>query len=68
MNNAAREHLRTARDRFAAMDLTLWAKRAIAELAGTGETLRPRGHIVDEPLTSQETRVALLVGRGIDQP
>ena len=62
---AAREHLRTARDRFAAMDLTLWVKRATAELAGTGETLRPRGHIVDEPLTSQETRVALLVGRGM---
>ena len=62
---AAHEHLRTARDRFAAMDLTLWVKRATAELAGTGETLRPRGHIVDEPLTSQETRVALLVGRGM---
>ena len=62
---AAREHLRAARDRFASMDLTLWVKRATAELAGTGETLRRRGHIVDEPLTSQETRVALLVGRGM---
>ena len=36
-----------------------------AELAGTGETLRRRGHLVDEPLTSQETRVALLVSRGM---
>jgi DNA-binding CsgD family transcriptional regulator len=62
---AAREHLRSARERFTAMDLTLWVKRATAELAGTGETLRPRGHTVDEPLTSQETRVALLVGRGM---
>jgi DNA-binding NarL/FixJ family response regulator len=62
---AARQHLRTARDRFAAMDLTLWVKRATAELAATGETMRARGHVTDEPLTSQETRVALLVARGL---
>jgi DNA-binding CsgD family transcriptional regulator len=61
----AREHLRAARDSFASMDLTLWVKRATAELAATGETMRARGPIVDEALTSQETRVALLAGRGL---
>ena len=62
---AARIHLRGARDRFAAMDLTLWVQRAAGELAATGETARPRRHTGDEPLTSQETRVALLVGQGM---
>ena len=61
----ARAHLRGARDRFAAMDLTLWVQRAAGELAATGETARPRRHTGDEPLTSQETRVALLVGQGM---
>lgn len=62
---AARVHLRAARDAFAAMDLTLWAGRATAELAGSGETRRARGPVVEEPLTSQESRVALLVARGL---
>ena len=47
------------------MDLTLWAQRATAELASTGETARSRRHTGDEPLTSQETRVAILVGQGL---
>ena len=62
---AARTHLRRARDHFATMDLTLWAQRATAELASTGETARSRRHTGDEPLTSQETRVAILVGQGL---
>ncbi len=62
---AAREQLRAARDAFAAADLTLWAGRASDELAATGETARPRHPLPDEPLTSQETRVALLVARGM---
>jgi DNA-binding CsgD family transcriptional regulator len=62
---AARERLRAARDAFAAADLTLWAGRAADELAATGETARSRGPLAEEPLTSQETRVALLVARGL---
>jgi DNA-binding NarL/FixJ family response regulator len=47
------------------MDVTLWVQRATADLAGTGETARPRRHTADEPLTSQETRVAILAGQGL---
>ncbi len=50
---------------IAAMDLTLWVQRATAELAATGETVRPRRRVANAPLTSQETRVALLVARGL---
>jgi DNA-binding CsgD family transcriptional regulator len=60
---AAREHLRLAQDAFARMDLTHWAEQAAHELAATGATARKRG-TRDEPLTSQETRVALLVAQG----
>jgi DNA-binding NarL/FixJ family response regulator len=62
---AARTHLRAARDAFLAMDLTLWAQRCTAELAATGETVRHPGRGPVEPLTSQEARVAQLVGRGL---
>jgi DNA-binding NarL/FixJ family response regulator len=62
---AAREQLRAALDAFAAMDLTAWAQRAADELAATGATARPRRPLAAEPLTSQETRVALLVARGL---
>jgi DNA-binding NarL/FixJ family response regulator len=62
---AAREQLRAALDAFVAMDLTAWAQRAADELAATGVTARPRRPLASEPLTSQETRVALLVARGL---
>ncbi len=62
---AAREQLRSAVDAFTAMDLTAWQQRAAAELAATGASLRTAGHATTEPLTSQETRVALLVARGL---
>jgi DNA-binding CsgD family transcriptional regulator len=62
---AAREQLRVALDAFTAMDLTLWAQRAADELSATGATARPRRPLASEPLTSQETRVALLVARGL---
>jgi DNA-binding CsgD family transcriptional regulator len=62
---AAREQLRAAMDAFTAMDLTAWAQRAADELAATGATARPRRPLASEPLTSQETRVALLVARGL---
>jgi DNA-binding NarL/FixJ family response regulator len=47
------------------MDLTAWAQRAADELAATGATARPRRPLVSEPLTSQETRVAVLVASGL---
>ena len=66
---AARSHLETARVAFDAMDLTHWSGVATAELAATGATARRRaGAGADagqEPLTSQETRVALLAAKGM---
>jgi ATP/maltotriose-dependent transcriptional regulator MalT len=61
----AREHLRAAAGDFAAMDLTAWARRAEDELNATGESARPRQPFAQEPLTSQETRVALLAAQGL---
>ncbi|HET6529097.1 MAG TPA: LuxR C-terminal-related transcriptional regulator, partial [Actinoplanes sp.] len=61
----ARVHLRAAQEAFAAMDLRSWAERTAEELAATGGTVRRRTADTDEPLTSQETRVALLVARGM---
>ena len=62
---AAREQLRVALAAFAAMDLTAWELRTADELAATGATARPRRLLASEPLTSQETRVAQLVARGM---
>jgi DNA-binding NarL/FixJ family response regulator len=61
---AARPQLATARREFLAMDLTLWAERAGHELAGTGERVQAR-EATHQPLTSQETRVAVLVAQGL---
>jgi DNA-binding NarL/FixJ family response regulator len=61
----ARRQLRKAADDFAAIDHQAWRERAQAELAGTGERARSRSHPADSALTSQETRVALLVARGM---
>ncbi|MET0865335.1 MAG: LuxR C-terminal-related transcriptional regulator, partial [Nakamurella sp.] len=61
---AAREQLRVAADAFRSMDLDLWVSRAVDELAATGSTAR-RGPKRDGALTSQETRVALHVARGL---
>jgi DNA-binding CsgD family transcriptional regulator len=60
----ARVQLEAARREFVAMDLTFWAERAAQELAGTGERVQSRD-ATREPLTSQETRVALLVAEGL---
>ncbi len=63
---AAREQLGLAADAFGRMELTAWVAKAHAERAATGERARPRGEQpVEEPLTSQETRVALLVAQGL---
>jgi DNA-binding NarL/FixJ family response regulator len=61
---AAREQLTVARREFVAMELTLWAERATHELASTGAQVQHRD-ASKEPLTSQETRVALLVASGL---
>ena len=61
----AREQLRTAHDAFAEMDLTAWALRAADELAATGAKPRTRRLQPIEPLTSQETRVALQAAQGL---
>jgi DNA-binding NarL/FixJ family response regulator len=61
---AARAQLATARREFVAMDLTLWAERAGQELAGTGERVQARD-ATHQSLTSQETRVAVLVAQGL---
>jgi DNA-binding CsgD family transcriptional regulator len=62
---ASREQLRAAAAGFETMGLTLWAQRAAHELAATGATARRRTTSESEPLTSQETRVALLVAEGM---
>jgi DNA-binding NarL/FixJ family response regulator len=46
------------------MDLTAWARRAEEELRATGRTARPRRPLPEEPLTPQETRIAVPAGRG----
>jgi DNA-binding CsgD family transcriptional regulator len=61
----ARELLRAADDSFIGMDFTVWAQRAAGELAATGASPRSRTPRVTEPLTSQETRVALQAARGL---
>ncbi len=61
---AAREQLRTAADAFRAIGLDLWVNRAESELAATGSSAG-RGPQRDAALTSQETRVAMHVARGL---
>ncbi len=61
----ARDQLSQAREAFAAMDLLAWVERSDDELAATGARPRRRGVTSTEPLTSRETRVALLAARGL---
>jgi DNA-binding CsgD family transcriptional regulator/tetratricopeptide (TPR) repeat protein len=61
---AAREQLAAAAAAFGAMGLDAWMARAEGELAASGRTAR-RGPRPGDPLTSQETRVVLLVARGL---
>jgi DNA-binding CsgD family transcriptional regulator/tetratricopeptide (TPR) repeat protein len=62
---AARDHLAAAHDAFLGMDLTHWVAVAEAELAATGATARRHRATDNQPLTSQETRVAILVAQGM---
>jgi len=61
----AREQLRTAHEAFEEMDLTAWVLHAADELAATGAKPRTRRPHATEPLTSQETRVALHAAKGM---
>ena len=58
---ASREQLRIAAEAFRSLGLTAWSARAESELAATGTR---RTAATGDALTSQETRVALLVARG----
>jgi DNA-binding CsgD family transcriptional regulator len=62
---AAREELAAARDALIGMDLTHWVAVAEGELAATGATARRPAATDNPPLTSQETRVAILAARGM---
>ena len=62
---AARTQLRAATADFAAVGHQAWEERATAELVATGERMRSRQPQVTEALSSQETRVALLVAQGM---
>jgi len=61
--SSARAYLRRALDTFEQLGAQVWAARARAELAATGETLT-RGPGLASQLTPQELQVALVVGRG----
>src|SRR6185436_17606955 len=61
---AARAQLAAAQQAFEAMELTRWADAAAAELRATGANPRARSMATRDSLTSQETRVALLVAEG----
>ncbi|MGS0685395.1 AAA family ATPase [Nakamurella sp. GG22] len=60
----ARSYLRTAENAFSTMGLDGWAARARAELSASGQHAR-RGSVPGDALTSQETRVAIMVARGL---
>jgi DNA-binding CsgD family transcriptional regulator/tetratricopeptide (TPR) repeat protein len=60
----AREQLRAAHAAFTELELTRWVRVAAAELNATGATVRSTADSEAHDLTSQETRVALLVAAG----
>jgi DNA-binding CsgD family transcriptional regulator len=60
----ARTHLRTALQTFDQLNATPWAARTRAELAATGEVVRPPTEDGLASLTPQELQLALIVGRG----
>jgi DNA-binding CsgD family transcriptional regulator len=61
----AREHLHSAHEMFAAMGSEAWADRAVAELRGTGDTVRRRTGLGTSHLTSHEGQVARLARDGL---
>ncbi len=61
----ARERLSEAFDAFVLLGATVWANRAEAELAATGERSRRRVAATRDDLTPQELIVAKLVAQGL---
>jgi DNA-binding CsgD family transcriptional regulator len=60
----AREQLRAAVETFERLDSRLWAERARAELAATGEKVRRRDPSTIDELTAQELQIGLLLAGG----
>lgn len=65
---AAREHLRTAHDMFAAMPAAAFAERARRELLATGAKVRARDATATTQLTPQEAQIAALAAAGMTNP
>ena len=57
----AREQLRTAHERFAAMGMEAFAERARRELRATGDKVRKRTVETRDDLTAQERQIAVLI-------
>jgi DNA-binding CsgD family transcriptional regulator len=64
----AREQLRAAHDRLAAIGAEAFAERARGELLATGETVRKRRHETRDELTPQEKQIARLARDGLSNP
>jgi RNA polymerase sigma factor (sigma-70 family) len=60
----AREHLRTAHERFSDFGMEAFADRARVELEATGEHARKRTHDTLDQLTPQEAQISRLVAQG----
>jgi DNA-binding CsgD family transcriptional regulator len=61
---AARQHLRQALRQFERLEVRPWADLAASELDATGERARRSGEDHLAALTSQEVRIARLIGSG----
>jgi DNA-binding CsgD family transcriptional regulator/tetratricopeptide (TPR) repeat protein len=64
----AREELRTAFERFTAMGIEAFGRRAEAELLAAGEPARRRAVETTDGLTAQEAQVARLAREGLSNP
>lgn len=64
----AREHLRVAHGRFAAMGAAAFAGRAARSLLATGEKARRRVPETRDDLTAQEAQIAELARQGLSNP
>jgi DNA-binding CsgD family transcriptional regulator/tetratricopeptide (TPR) repeat protein len=61
----ARDHLRSALEKFVRMGATAFAERARRELQATGETVRKRTSEARDQLTAQEAQIARLARDGL---
>jgi DNA-binding CsgD family transcriptional regulator len=61
----ARVQLRSARDRFDALSITVWGERARQELRATGETSQQRASGARDRLSPQEYQIARMAAEGL---